>query len=101
MSAKIDQETLSEIMLPRAMKGATATDMSGSVAFLRGEMSESKLREGAMRASIDMLRQKLLQKPFSGGEASGEATEKKCWKCGSTDHMSWSKQCPKYKPPKA
>ena len=43
----------------------------------------------------------MLQKPFSGGDASGEAPEKKCWKCGSTDNMSWSKSCPKYKPPKA
>jgi len=99
--AKIDQETLSEIMLPRAMKGATAADMSGSVAFLRGEVSEAKLREGAMRASIDMLRQKLLQKGGAAGEAAGEGPEKKCWKCGSTEHMSWSKACPKYKPPKA
>ena len=79
VSSKINQETLSEIMLPRAMKGAAAPDVSGSVAFLRGEVSESKLREGAMRASIDMLRQKMLnQKPYPTGEVPGEPPEKKC-----------------------
>ena len=30
------------------------------------------------------------------GGRSGGRKETSCWRCGSTEHMSWSPQCPKY-----
>ena len=106
VSAKINQETLSEIMLPHALKvNACAPDMSGHVAFLRGEMAEAKVREAAMKQSMESLRAKMVNMKAAGDidwaaarDAAGDKATKKCWKCGSTEHMSWSKECPKYRP---
>ena len=92
ITAKIDQETLTEVLMPRALKAGNAAmcgDLESQVGTLRAELSDSKR---ASREAIQALKAKI-----SEPKPKGQDSEKKCWKCKGTGHMSWSKECPMYR----
>ena len=108
----IEPQLCQEILTLTVLSRIGLTGGSGEATVKRlQEMEKLYDEERTMRMAqhdaINSLKSRVQQLSVGGGTPvggggdgdggrSGGRKETSCWRCGSTEHMSWSPQCPKY-----